>query len=211
MNALRLFMVTTIVASFALVTPASADWYVVQNQVGSRNVADYVPGYGWSIISGPYATVDAAKREMGTGDLFASNPMSVTIQPAVPRGTGRYNPENIGYEPLEFAEVPEVQMPARRVYRQARASKPAAVSQDFGVAAGAGMEKPSGEVAEFELFELKGESARDRAGKDLGRIDYLVIARDGRISHVIFSRQAKFVPVPWEACTFWLTTRSSDH
>jgi hypothetical protein len=151
-----------------------------------------MPGYGWSLLFGPFATRDAAEREMGTGT-------GRTFAPAVTKMAEPIVPEFLESEEFLVSEFIEAPAPARRT---AQAREPAAAREDFGVPAAAGMEKPSGEMAEFELFELKGESAKDRAGKDLGRIDYLVVARDGRISHVIFSRQAKFVPVPWEAVHF---------
>lgn len=201
MNALRLVMVTTIVASFALVTPASADWYVVKDSLGQRAVVDYMPGYGWSFLFGPFASKDAAQREMGTGTGRLPDGQAGLGAPSVAKMAEPIIPEFLDSEEFEVSEF--IEAPAEsRTYRQARVAEPVAVSQDFGVAATAGSDKPAGEMAEFELFELKGESARDSAGKDLGRIDYLVVARDGRVSHVIFSRQAKFVPVPWEAVHF---------
>lgn len=199
MNALRLVMVTTMLATFALVTPASADWYVVKDSHGQMAVIDQMPGYGWSLLFGPFASRDAAEREMGTGTGRLPDGMAGVPAPAVTKTAVPIVPEFLESEEFLVSEFPEAPAPARRV---ARASAPAAVSQDFGVPAAAGMEKPAGEMAEFELFELKGESARDSAGKDLGRIDHLMVAKDGRISYVIFSRQGKFVPVPWEAVHF---------
>lgn len=97
MKALQFFVIATMLASFALVTAASADYYVVRNQHGSSAVVDGLPGYGWSITFGPYASVDAAQRAMGTGTNRLPDGLSGDPAPAVPRAGWAYNPDNVGF------------------------------------------------------------------------------------------------------------------
>jgi hypothetical protein len=47
---------------FGATVPAMADWYVIQNKVGTTKLTDKKPGLGWMIIDGPYRYWDQAAR-----------------------------------------------------------------------------------------------------------------------------------------------------
>jgi hypothetical protein len=57
--------------AFAVLLAAPAihadEYYIVRDNTGQVAVTDGLPGYGWSIAGGPFSTVDAAQRAMGTG------------------------------------------------------------------------------------------------------------------------------------------------
>lgn len=56
--------------AICMVVPATtyADrFFVIRDQNGQTAVTDGLPGYGWSVQSGPYASIDAAERATGTG------------------------------------------------------------------------------------------------------------------------------------------------
>ena len=51
-----------------VVPPIYADqFYVMRNQAGHSAVTSGLPGMGWSIVEGPFATLDEAQRATGTG------------------------------------------------------------------------------------------------------------------------------------------------
>jgi hypothetical protein len=81
----KLFTILAVTA-FAVMTisPAMAlDWYVVQHKSGFTTIFDREPGPEWSIVSGPFATRDAAIRAAGS-EIQPFNPFTV----ARPGGSG---------------------------------------------------------------------------------------------------------------------------
>jgi hypothetical protein len=51
-----------------VVPVVAADYYVYANKHGQAVVLDYVPVGGWTVIDGPFASEDAARRTWGIGD-----------------------------------------------------------------------------------------------------------------------------------------------
>lgn len=198
MKTLQLLAITTLLVAFGFVTAAPAAWYVVQDKMGSVSVTDYLPGYGWTIVSGPYDTIDAAQRNMGTGVQRFPGGLSGDPAPSVPRA-GVIVPEFFGTEEFAFEETPA---PRARAPRQARASEQPTWERE--AAAGKermkeGMKAPAAESADMAVFALKGKDAVDRDGKALGRFDHIVISRDGRVDYVVLSHERKLIPIPWNA------------
>jgi hypothetical protein len=68
MNKLGIALVAIAVA-LSVVPPTiyAEEYFVIRNQMGQTAVTSGLPGYGWSIEQGPFATVDAAQRATGTG------------------------------------------------------------------------------------------------------------------------------------------------
>ncbi len=193
MKALQLVAIMTMLVSFTFVTTASAEYYIVQNNMGSRAVTDALPGYGWSIIFGPYATKDAAERDMGTGTGRLPGDISGVPAPSVTR-SGEIVPEFLAAEEFEFVEVPA---PQRRVGSRERAEAP--IWQREAAAGRERMEAPVAESADMAVFALKGKAAIDIEGKDIGRFDHLVVSRDGKVDYVVLAHNSKFIPIPWQA------------
>ncbi len=67
MKGFRLFFMLALLTAFTVGTAYAADYYVFANQHGQRTVLDHVPSAGWTLIDGPYATLDMAKRGGGIG------------------------------------------------------------------------------------------------------------------------------------------------
>lgn len=74
--------------SFAFVTTASAEYYIVQNNTESRGVTDALTGYGCSIIFVPYASRNAAEHDLGTGTSRLPCYISGVLAPSVARPRG---------------------------------------------------------------------------------------------------------------------------
>ena len=58
-----------LIATF-LIVPATTfadQYFVIRDQTGHTAVTNGLPGYGWSVQSGPYYSIDAAERSTGTG------------------------------------------------------------------------------------------------------------------------------------------------
>jgi hypothetical protein len=69
MNKLIIAVVAVAVGIMLVVPPTTYadEFYVIRDQNGQTAVTNGLPGYGWSVQSGPYFTVDAAQRATGTG------------------------------------------------------------------------------------------------------------------------------------------------
>lgn len=62
------FVAITTALAVLLAAPIYADeFFVIRDNTGQIAITDGLPGYGWSIQDGPFATVDSAQRAMGTG------------------------------------------------------------------------------------------------------------------------------------------------
>jgi hypothetical protein len=61
--------IAVIVVALMVVPPAiyASEYYVIRDKAGHTAVTNGLPGYGWILQSGPYATVDSAQRATGTG------------------------------------------------------------------------------------------------------------------------------------------------
>ncbi|MBI4962646.1 MAG: hypothetical protein HY913_05155 [Desulfomonile tiedjei] len=69
-----------IIAMVALIgigaTAASADeYFVIRDRDGRVAVTSESPGYGWSVVQGPFATPDEATRAAGKGTEIAASPV----------------------------------------------------------------------------------------------------------------------------------------
>jgi len=81
----KLFTIVAITAFMVMtIGPAMAvDWFVVQHKSGFTTVFDSEPGPEWSVVSGPFATRDAAIRAAGS-EIQPFNPFTVVR----PSGSG---------------------------------------------------------------------------------------------------------------------------
>jgi len=198
MKALQLFVITTIIVSCISVTGASAAYYIVQNNMGTRAVTDSLPGYGWTVMFGPYASKDAAIRDMGTGTVFLPGDIRGEPAPSVTsagRIIPRFMASDINFEEFEASESMRPSMraeaPNRNWQRPAARGSEAPADRSFS--------DQSAEMSDMAVFALKGKSAIDLQGKDLGRFESLVVARDGRVDYVVLSHENKLVPIPWRS------------
>jgi hypothetical protein len=67
MNKLSLALVAAALV-LLVVPPIYADqFFVIRSQAGASAVTNGLPGYGWTILAGPFATMDEAQRATGTG------------------------------------------------------------------------------------------------------------------------------------------------
>jgi hypothetical protein len=85
MKALQFIVITTLIVSFAFATGASAAYYVVQDSMGTRAVTNSIPGYGWTVLFGPYASKDAAMRDSGIGTFSLPGDIAGAAAPSVTR------------------------------------------------------------------------------------------------------------------------------
>ncbi len=67
MKGIPLVFMVTLLTVFTVSAALAADYYAFKNKSGKVVVLDYVPSAGWTLISGPYATSDAAKQALGIG------------------------------------------------------------------------------------------------------------------------------------------------
>lgn len=86
----KLAIAVTIAFSLCVVAgPAlSAQFFIVQDKMGRSAVIDGKPGIGWTIIDGPFKTLDAAKRVLG-----AAAALPPTSPPTVAEEEGAKKPE----------------------------------------------------------------------------------------------------------------------
>ncbi|MGO9571885.1 MAG: hypothetical protein ACLP5H_30545 [Desulfomonilaceae bacterium] len=81
------FALVAIVALTAMVAPsvyAANDYCVIRNAVGQSGITSGIPAYGWSKVSDQscFATVDAAQRDVGTGN---GPTLTMGVSPYAPR------------------------------------------------------------------------------------------------------------------------------
>jgi len=68
MNKSYLAVAVTALAVLLVAPTIYADeYYLIRDNTGQVAVTNALPGYGWSLAGGPFSTVDAAQRAMGTG------------------------------------------------------------------------------------------------------------------------------------------------
>jgi hypothetical protein len=194
MKASKFILFLTLIVSFAFVTSASAAYYIVQDKMGKRAVTDSMPGYGWTVLFGPYETKDAAMRDSGVGTSSLPGDIAGAADPAVTQ-TGQIIPEFLASD-IEFEafEVPEAVAPRRQ-----RAEAAPREMWEREATRGREAMAPAAESADIAVFALKGKAAIDRDGKDIGRFDHVVISRDGKVDYVVLSHDRKFKPIPWNA------------
>jgi hypothetical protein len=90
MNKLGLAVVAITVMLLAAPAAQADRYFVITNQYGQTAVTDGNPTNGWSVLWGPFSTVDQAERAAGTGkgpmQYFTSLQPSPQVVPRVEGG-----------------------------------------------------------------------------------------------------------------------------
>jgi hypothetical protein len=210
MKNLRVVFIMALALSIFFVSGASAQFYVVKDKLGQTEVIEGLPGLGWSVVFGPFGTSDAAYRVASKDrDYRMPGGMSGRPAPSVPRAEGFvYREGVIGSLETPFmpgetfvAEEFEIERPATRVSRsETRSERSATEMRGSGrMASDAGKASSSVMLGEdFAKFDVRPATVLDNQNNELGKIEHLVISKDGNVQFIIVSLQDKLIPIPWD-------------
>ncbi|HMK33806.1 MAG TPA: hypothetical protein VK463_01980 [Desulfomonilaceae bacterium] len=67
MYKLSMILAALVIATMVAPALSHADYYVIRDSYGQPAVTSGLPGYGWVIDQGPFATMDQAQRATGIG------------------------------------------------------------------------------------------------------------------------------------------------